>query len=54
MIVLSLNRLSNSKTGRRGGNDAYLAAFAVTENLTVVTFDGGFKQYVDSGYILLE
>ncbi len=35
-------------------NDAYLTAFAITENLTVVTFDGGFKQYGDSGCILLE
>jgi predicted nucleic acid-binding protein len=29
--------------------DAYLAAFAITANLSLVTFDAGFRQFEQAG-----
>ena len=35
-------------------NGGYLAAFAAVDNLSIVTFDLGFRSYRDVGAVLLE
>lgn len=44
---------TNSRSSSRQWPDAYLAAFALTAELTLVTFDRGLNQLAPSGALLL-
>jgi len=46
-LWLALSR--NGQTSPKIWMDAYLAALAITQELELVTFDQGFRNYLDSG-----
>lgn len=44
---------SNEQFSPKVWNDAYLAAFAIVDNMRLVSCDGGFSQYQELNYIEL-